>query len=194
MIYMSHILFHRCGDAVPDLNPTLEAEKGRYREMIATKPAKLSRIVQVKKAQKRIQRQRVEQGLDGDEDSTKPKRSSQLRDKLKGRQKGEGAQLEVELEKLQKDIDSLDSGSFLAEVQQKEDAWKLLRQVSCVCVCERGWGGVYGCGCGCVCGFVYVYVCVCVCMRECVLVKIQVVNASCGGPILPQLFCESAQP
>ena len=71
------------------------------------------------------------QGLDDDEDEkrNKVKRNSGLRDKLKGRQKSEAAQLEVELEELEKEMLSLDSGSFQAEIQTQEDAWQNLRQV-----------------------------------------------------------------
>ena len=51
-----------------------------------------------------------------------------MRDKLKGRQKSETAQLEVELEELEKQMQSLDSGSFKAELENKEASWQNLRQ------------------------------------------------------------------
>jgi len=92
------------------------------------------------------------QGLDDDDEDekrNKVKRNSGLRDKLKGRQKSEAAQLEVELEDLEKEILSLDSGSFQAEIQTQEDAWQKLRQVcmlpiSCMQACGRA--GVRACG------------------------------------------------
>ena len=134
----------RCGEQVPDLNSQLESEKQRYSDLVADTPARRARILEIKKKQAQIKQMRQEQGLeDDDEERSKIKRNSGLRDKLKGRQKSKTAQLEVELEELEKEILSLDSGSFLAEIQSQEDAWQKLRQVcvsyipcarSCACV------------------------------------------------------------
>ena len=120
----------RCGEQVPDLNSELESQKQRYIDLVAAMPAKRARVPEIKKKQAQIKQMRQEQGLeDDDEERSKIKRNSGLRDKLKGRQKSKTAQLEVELEELEKEMLSLDSGSFLAEIQSQEDAWQKLRQV-----------------------------------------------------------------
>jgi len=121
-----------CGEHVPDIDPKLEAEEDQYRSLLAAEPAKRARIVEIKKKQAANRRMREEQGIvdtDDDNGRGKVKRSSGLRDKLKGRQKSEGAQLEAELDELEKEMLSLDSGSFKAALQKQGEAWQDLRQV-----------------------------------------------------------------
>ena len=133
----------KCGETVPDSSLELDAEKIRYRDLAASAPEKRNRIAEIKKKQARghrykrrsnpwpsiqkaLERMRAEQGLDDDDE--KVKSSSGLRDKVKGRQKSETAQLDIELEELEKQIFSLDSGNFEAELQAKEEDWQKLRQ------------------------------------------------------------------
>jgi hypothetical protein len=116
----------KCGETVPDSSLELDAEKIRYRDLAASAPEKRNRIAEIKKKQAQIKRMRAEQGLDDDDE--KVKSSSGLRDKVKGRQKSETAQLDIELEELEKQIFSLDSGNFEAELQAKEEDWQKLRQ------------------------------------------------------------------
>lgn len=120
------------GEAVPDKSPDLESHKERYRELVEAAPSKRARITEIKQKQAQIKRMRAEQGIDDDEDedSGKSRRGGALREKLKSRQQSEGAQLEVELEELERQIHSLDSGNFAAELAEKEGEWAQLREVN----------------------------------------------------------------
>jgi len=122
------------GETIPDESPELESHKGRYRALVEAAPSKRARIAEIKQKQAQIKRMRAEQGIDDDDNdensSGKTRRGGALREKLKSRQQSEGAQLEVELEELEKQILSLDSGSFVAELVDKEREWSQLRQVN----------------------------------------------------------------
>lgn len=121
------------GETIPDESPDLESHKERYRALVEAAPSNRARITEIKQKQAQIKRMRVEQGIDDDNDENsrgKTRRGGALREKLKSRQQSEGAQLEVELEELEKQILSLDSGSFAAELADKEREWSQLRQVN----------------------------------------------------------------
>ena len=121
-----------CCEAIPQLSSELEAEHEQYRNLVASAPAKRQRIVEIKRAQFKMQQMRAEQGLEDDDNdeakAKKHKRGATLRQKLKGRQQNEGVRLETELEELEQQMFSLDSGSFEHKLRFMTDEWAKLRE------------------------------------------------------------------
>ena len=121
-----------CCEAIPQLSSELEAEHEQYRKLVASAPAKRQRIVEIKRAQFKMQQMRAEQGLEDDDNdeakAKKHKRGATLRQKLKGRQQNEGVRLETELEELEQQMFSLDSGSFEHKLRCMTDEWAKLRE------------------------------------------------------------------
>ena len=122
-----------CCEAIPQLSSELEAEHEQYRNLVASR-AKRQRIVEIKRAQFKMQQMRAEQGLEDDDNdeakAKKHKRGATLRQKLKGRQQNEGVRLETELEELEQQMFSLDSGSFEHKLRCMTDEWAKLREKS----------------------------------------------------------------
>ena len=60
-----------CCEAIPQLSSELEAEHEQYRNLVASAPAKRQRIVEIKRAQFKMQQMRAEQGLEDDDNDAR---------------------------------------------------------------------------------------------------------------------------